>query len=105
MANQFNQIDQALLEWASRNQLVLHTHYVDIDVPEFRCIYTSSAGGECVQIWVDPPVGNRVLIHAQDIESRSDEAIHHDWQCSIRELPQTLDILFSEVRMWLNSGS
>ena len=102
MENLYKPIDQTIRDWASRNQLVLQTHYASNKAPEFRCIYTSSKQGECCQIWIEPPSGERVDVHAEDVESRRDEPMRYDWQTSIQDLNETLETALRQVQEWFN---
>ena len=93
-------VDASIRAWAARNSLTLFTWQQD---REIRCIYVSSKAGECYQIWVDRPVGDKVEIRAACIEGRRDteEEPLQSWQVSISELDSALEEALQSVVEWM----
>ena len=70
-------------------------------------MYLSQAN-ECCQIWIDPPEGGIVGVHAADVESLNDEPMRADWAAPASTLASTLELADTHVRSWfarqLSSG-
>jgi hypothetical protein len=96
----YAKIDPTIRAWVARNSLTLSTSQ---QAPEIRCIYVSSNAGECYQIWINRPVGDKVEIHAACVEGRRDteEEPLQSWQVSISELDSALEEALESVVEWM----
>lgn len=97
----YTSLDTVLGAWARRHGLVLPTRDDRGSELHFRNAYTSNHDGECCQIWIDPPEGGMVGVHAASVESRGDEEMRQDWCVPERELESVLDTALLFVRAWM----
>lgn len=95
----YSLIDPIILNWVQKHSLHLYTRYQDDDV---RSVYTSSAQGECFQIWITPPHNDQVTVHVADIETRNDEKMRRDWNTSISQLEAILEEAYRTVKEWMD---
>jgi hypothetical protein len=94
-------IDEVILAWVQRHALTLFTSIEGMKDVTFRSAYTSSDSGECCQIWIDPPEGNDVTLHAAGVEMRTDEEFKRDWCVPVAELDNGLENALSSVKQWM----
>jgi hypothetical protein len=102
MASEYQEIDGVIAEWVERHGLSLYTH-IEGHAGSFRNVYLGSLQ-ECAQIWIDPPKGGFVGVHAADVESRNDEPMRADWHQPVAELPLLLDHAIRHVHAWFARG-
>ena len=97
----YSSVDPIINAWTQRHKLMLFTHHEGYEHQPCRSIYTSSADGECCQIWIDPPDDGLVELHAIAIEARDDEQMTKDWRVPVVELDHALEQALSFVKMWM----
>ena len=95
-------IDSQIQEWASANSLHLYTKQGD---QEIRCAYVSSLGGECFQIWIDPPRDGRTSVHVGCVEGRRDTDDPVSWAISVSEVAAALNIALEMVLEWMTPST
>ena len=98
MDNPYQEVDSVISKWVQKHDLSLFTSAQGRD-GLFRTVYLSRAD-ECCQIWIDPPEGGIVGVHAADVESLNDEPMRADWTAPTSTLASTLDLAVSHVRLW-----
>jgi hypothetical protein len=91
-------VDPQIRAWAEKHSLKLFTSWAG---RESRSAHVSSKAGECFQIWIDPPVGGGVCVHAACIEGRGDNEPPQDWNTTEAGLQATLDSIFQTVVGWM----
>jgi hypothetical protein len=89
----YSQIDPALYSWAQKHKLNVLTVYKDCEVRSVDVVRNSA---NRYQIWVDlPNEKNEVGIHAWDYKKRK-----ADIECSLAELENKLEEIYSMVLFW-----
>lgn len=94
----YNSIDIVITNWTKRHGLKLFTRSGDTEI---RNVYLSSTAGECYQIWIDPPVDAKVIVHAACVEGQKDNNLPRDWSAPIPELDRVLEEAFATVIKWM----
>lgn len=89
----FRKVDNILNEWASRHSLTLFTKYREEEV---RSVELVSPSCKRFQLWVDPPVGESVMVHIWDFKKR-----RMDWSVSISTLDDCLENALAIVFDWI----
>ena len=106
MDDAYQEIDAVISQWVQKHDFSLFTSIHGQDRIT-RTVYLSHAD-ECCQIWIDPPEGGMVGVHAADVESLNDEPLRANLAAPISTLASTLDLAVSHVRSWfarqLSSG-
>src|SRR5689334_23229471 len=98
MGHGYESIDGVIREWAQRYKFTLFDAIGNVAV---RTIYLSSQRGECFQIWIDPPHGGSVALHAGEVETRDDEMFLQDWRVPVQDLAAALDQAVTHVHGWM----
>ena len=94
----YSLIDPVIHAWTQRHGLTLFTQYQDSEV---RSVDVAGKGGQKFQIWIDPPKGDRVSIHAWDYKKR-----RQDWDASLIDLDKYLEEVIRTALSWVEpSGS
>src|SRR5687768_16970975 len=102
MAQHYEQIDTVIESWALKHGLTIFTG-TEGSPSSFRCAYLSSERGECCQIWIEPPHGQLVSLHAAEVETLDGE-LRADWAVPISQLGPVLDQAIAHVRQWFARG-
>ena len=92
------EIDPHIIAWAARHNLILSMYGEGVEV---RSIHVSSNAGECLQIWVEYPVGRIVAVHADCVEGRRDTFGSQDWLVPIDDIEQALENVFQTISEWM----
>lgn len=88
----YNLIDPVISAWAAEYQLHVYTQYQDSEV---RSVEVIPPSGKKVQIWVDPPQGNQIAVHAWDYKKR-----RQNWSGDVVELSKYLREAIVVVKSW-----
>jgi hypothetical protein len=89
----YSQIDPTLYSWAQNHKLHVFTVYKECEV---RSVDVVSNSANRYQIWLDPPnEKNEISIHAWDYKKRK-----ADIECSLSELENKLEEIYSMVLLW-----
>jgi hypothetical protein len=87
-------IDPIISKWAAKQCLTLYTQYQGEEV---RSVDVVSRCGRKYQIWIDPPRGREVSIHAWDYKKH-----RRDWSGPIEQLSQSLEEAIQTVKSWMD---
>jgi hypothetical protein len=79
----YSTIDEVIPSWATKHRLTLYTQYQDQEV---RSVDVVSPKGRKFQIWIDPPSGGGVAVHAWDYKKQ-----RRDWKGTTSHLAQYLE--------------
>jgi hypothetical protein len=60
-------VDPQIRAWAKSHSLMLFTSFAG---QEARFAYTSSKGGDCFQIWIEPPTDGQISVHAAGVDGQ-----------------------------------
>jgi len=90
----YTTIDPVISAWAARHNLTVYTQYQDAEV---RSVDVISSKGRKYQIWIDPPKGTTVSVHAWDYKRQ-----RRDWNRSSDQLAQTLEEAIQTVKSWMS---
>jgi hypothetical protein len=93
----YSTIDHDIRDWVEAHSLTLFDTWAGEDR---RFCYVSSPRGECLQISVEPPRNDEVLVVVSDIETIDDEEVRLSWTFPVSEVRAGLDIVLSAVRDW-----
>jgi len=91
-------VDPQIQEWVRIHALNLFTSQGE---REIRCVYVSSASGECFQIWIDPPEAGQVRVHAGCVEGRREDDDAETWHIPAPGLRPALEDAFQTVTSWM----
>jgi hypothetical protein len=91
-------IDPQILDWTRLHALKLFTLQGE---REIRCVYVSSASGECFQIWIDPPEAGQVRVYAGCVEGRREDDDAEIWRIPVSGLRAALENAFQTVTSWM----
>ena len=92
----YETIDPILTRWAQATGQTLQTLYKDSEVRSFE-VYGN--GGKKFQLWIDPPSGKYVEVHAWDYRKR-----RADWKPTLDELDTALNAALTQIRRWCGQG-
>lgn len=90
----YSTIDVVISIWAAKHKLTVYTQYQDQEV---RSVDVVSLKGRKFQIWVDPPSGDSVAVHAWDYKRQ-----RRDWKGAASHLSQYLEEALRTVMTWMN---
>jgi translation initiation factor IF-1 len=90
----YSTIDAFIYSWVTKHGLTVYTQYQDQEV---RSVDVISHNGRKFQIWIDPPVGDSVAVHAWDYKKR-----RRDWKGGARQLSQYLEEALQTVTAWMD---
>lgn len=96
-------IDPAIEYWAKKHSLILNSS--PWRGSEARCVWLSSDGGECFQIWVEPPAEGVVRVYASGVESRRDDDPPRDWTVPVEEAAVALESAYELVLEWMRPST
>ena len=80
------------MAWGTDHQLSLGTRYKEEDVRSFEIV---DSRGKRFQLWVDPPRGNVVIVHAWDFQKHLS-----DFERPVAEIKYALDEAYARIRSW-----
>lgn len=86
-------IDPIISAWAAKHSFTIYKQYRDEEV---RSVNIVSPTGRKYQIWIDPPKGETVSIHAWDYKKQ-----RQDWDGTIEQLSQNLEEASKIVCSWM----
>jgi hypothetical protein len=98
MIASYASVDPVITRWIQKHSLILSTEWAG---GETRNVYVSSHAGECFQIWIDQPVGDRVGLHAAHVDGPRDIEPAKDWIVAISDLNSVLEEAFDTVLKWM----
>jgi hypothetical protein len=87
--------------WATRHRV--RKIFKEFAGREERFCYLSSEAGECFQIAIQPPTGDRITIDASSIDTLDDRDLHQSWTVTPATLAETLESAMSVVRAWMQT--
>jgi len=90
-------LDPIIFPWTQKHTLYVHTNYKDEEV---RSIEVNGAKGERFQIWIDPPLGTLVNIHASNYKTNKDK-IAQEWIADVTILELVLEEVLQTVKNWM----
>jgi len=90
----YSTIDVVISSWATKHRLTVYTQYHDQEV---RSVDVVNSKGRKFQIWVDPPSGDSVAVHAWDYKKQ-----RRDWKGVASHLAQFLEEAWQTVTTWMN---
>jgi hypothetical protein len=90
----YSTIDGVISSWVTKHRLILYTLYQDQEV---RSVDVVSPKGRKFQIWIDPPNGDNVAVHAWDYKKR-----RRDWKGAGGNLSRYLEQALQTVTAWMN---
>ena len=93
----YNEIDPIIKEWASKNKFLIYNKYKDEEV---RSVNVVSSEGRTFQIWIDPPLNDKILVHAWDFKKRNKE-----YNATKDTLPIVLEEATSLIQKWMTCYS
>lgn len=93
----YETIDSIIYPWAQKHSLHIDTNYKDDEV---RSIEIIRSEGRRFQIWIDPPLGAQIHIHAWNYK-----AITKAWKIEINNLESTLEEVLQTVKLWMQQDS
>lgn len=91
-------IDPIISKWAKKNTLYIGKIYKE---EEIRSLDTVDAKGNRFQIWFDPPIKDRVRIHASNYKSKHNKLIK-DWNVKIVDLEYILEEVLKTIKSWMD---
>lgn len=92
-------IDPIITRWVIDHQFSLFTAWAG---REARFVYLSSLSGECFQISIEPPSGERVVdVHVFYIEGPREIEPEQHWSVAVSDLNSVLEEAFDTVLAWI----
>jgi hypothetical protein len=88
----YSSVDPIIVSWATKHQLFVYSRYQDLEV---RSVDVVDLTGHKFQIWIDPPKGKSVSVHAWDYKKR-----RKDWNVEVENLNQCLNEALYLVKSW-----
>lgn len=92
----YSEIDPVIEAWRIRHSLHIYTVFKDAEVRSTELV---NPAGKRWQIWVDPPDGQGVGVHAWDFKT-----MRHDTNVPISQLGEALDESVRVVRQWMQKA-
>jgi hypothetical protein len=94
----YETIDPTISSWAVENSIQWLTEYQGTEV---RTFFLQLEGKEKVQIWIDPPSGTNLIIHAVQYRHGGKKRNSKDFPCTASTLFKSLDKALDTALKWL----
>ena len=99
----YEEVDATIAAWADANVKKLFDEWAGRParfayLPGLRPL-------ECFQIWVQPPLADRIAVSAASVDTDDDSEHHRTWEGPVDRLATMLDEATEAVRQWVNRPS
>jgi OHCU decarboxylase len=91
-------IDRQIQEWAGKHALLVASSFAGA---ECRSVHVSSEAGDCFQIWIEPPAGSGVGVHAEFIDGPKERDLRADWIVLPADIGPLLEEALASVFTWM----
>lgn len=99
----FEEVDAVIAAWADANVKKLFVEWAG--EPARFAYLPGLRPFECFQIWVQPPVADRITVSAASVDTTDNTEHHQIWEGSVDSLATMLDEATEVVRRWVDRPS